>query len=120
MDKKKSYKWMAVDLIFMYIITGLGLILMAVMLEKFQLKSGFIDAGVIVVYVLSCWLGGFMAGKKMKMKKFLWGAFMGAAYFLILFAISAAISQGVPKDMVHMATTLLICIVAGTLGGMMG
>ena len=120
MEKKKSYKWIAVDMIFMYMITGLGLILMAWMLEKFQLKSGFIEAGVIVIYVVSCWLGGFIAGKKMKMRKFLWGALLGIAYFLILFAVSAVINQGIPEDMVHMAVTLLICMAAGTLGGMMG
>lgn len=120
MEKKKSYKWIAVDLILMYIVTGLGLVIMALMLDKFQLNGTFVNVGVIVVYVLSGWIGGFMAGKKMKTKKFLWGLLMGTAYFLILFAMSAAINGGLPEDMVHTLTTLAICMAAGTLGGMVG
>ena len=63
--------------------------------------------------------GGLIAGKKMKRKKFLWGLLLGSLYFLILFAVSAALAGGLPKDLVHMGTTLGICMAAGTLGGMM-
>lgn len=120
MDTRKSYKWIVVDLVLMYIVTGIGLVVMAVMLDKLQLNSTFVEVGIVVIYVLSGLVGGFTAGRKMKTKKFLWGLLMGAAYFLILFAVSAAINGGVPKDMVHMGTTLLICMAAGTLGGMIG
>ncbi|MCI8327757.1 MAG: TIGR04086 family membrane protein [Lachnospiraceae bacterium] len=120
MEKQRSYKWMIVDLILMYIITGLGLIAMAMMLNKFQLNGTFVNIGIIVIYVLSCWIGGFIAGKKMKTKKFLWGFLMGVAYFLILFGTSAAMNGGLPKDMIHLATTFCTCVAAGTLGGMMG
>lgn len=120
MEKKKSFKWIAVDLILMYIVTGLGLVIMALMLDKLQLNGTFIDVGIIVVYVLSCWIGGFVAGKKMKAKKFLWGLLMGTVYFLILFAVSAAINGGLPEDMVHTLTSLAVCVAAGTLGGMVG
>ena len=57
--------------------------------------------------------------EKMKRKKFLWGLLLGSLYFLILFAVSAALAGGLPKDLVHMGTTLGICMAAGTLGGMM-
>ncbi len=120
MEKKKSFQWMVADLILMYLITGLGLVIMALMLDKCQLNGTFVDVGVIVVYVLSCWLGGFVAGKKMKNKKFLWGFLVGIVYFLILFAVSAVISGGLPEDMAHMLTSLAVCVAAGTLGGMMG
>ena len=33
--------------------------------------------------------------------------------------VSAALAGGLPKDLVHMGTTLGICMAAGTLGGMM-
>lgn len=120
MDTRKSYKWIVVDLILMYIVTGIGLVVMAALLDKFQLNGTFVEVGVVVIYVLSGCTGGFVAGRKMKTKKFLWGLLMGAAYFLILFAVSAAIHGGVPEDMVHMGTTGLICMAAGTLGGMIG
>ena len=109
--ERKSFKWMIVDLMFMYIVTGLGLILMAFLMEKFQLNGTFVEVSGIA--------GGLIAGKKMKRKKFLWGLLLGSLYFLILFAVSAALAGGLPKDLVHMGTTLGICMAAGTLGGMM-
>ena len=92
--ERKSFKWMIVDLMFMYIVTGLGLILMAFLMEKFQLNGTFVEVGVTVIYVVSGIAGGLIAGKKMK-------------------------AGGLPKDLVHMGTTLGICMAAGTLGGMM-
>lgn len=117
--ERKSFKWIIVDLMFMYIVTGLGLILMAFLMEKFQLNGTFVEVGVTVIYVVSGIAGGLIAGKKMKRKKFLWGLLLGSLYFLILFAVSAALAGGLPKDLVHMGTTLGICMAAGTLGGMM-
>ena len=60
---------MIVDLMFMYIVTGLGLILMAFLMEKFQLNGTFVEVGVTVIYVVSGIAGGLIAGKKMKRKK---------------------------------------------------
>ena len=69
--ERKSFKWMIVDLMFMYIVTGLGLILMAFLMEKFQLNGTFVEVGVTVIYVVSGIAGGLIAGKKMKRKRFL-------------------------------------------------
>ncbi len=66
--ERKSFKWMIVDLMFMYIVTGLGLILMAFLMEKFQLNGTFVEVGVTVIYVVSGIAGGLIAGKKMKEK----------------------------------------------------
>ena len=56
--ERKSFKWMIVDLMFMYIVTGLGLILMAFLMEKFQLNGTFVEVGVTVIYVVSGIAGG--------------------------------------------------------------
>ena len=87
MEKKKSLKWLIADLICMYIITGLGLVLLAVLLEKMQQGETFVKVGIVIVYILSGFVGGLIAGKKMKTRKFLWGILMGVAYFVILFAV---------------------------------
>lgn len=120
MEKKKSLKWLIADLICMYIITGLGLVLLAVLLEKMQQGETFVKVGIVIVYILSGFVGGLIAGKKMKTCKFLWGILMGAAYFVILFAVSVGINGGLPQDLIHTATTLVICMAAGMLGGMLG
>lgn len=118
MEKKKSYKWIVADLLFMYIVTGLGLVLMAFLMDKFELGGSAINVGVIIIYVVSSLIGGLIAGKKMKTKKFLWGLLAGAVYFLILFAVSAAINGGLPKDFTHLAMPVVVCLAGGTLGGM--
>mgnify|MGYP000015938555 FL=1 len=59
--ERKSFKWMIVDLMFMYIVTGLGLILMAFLMEKFQLNGTFVEVGVTVIYVVSGIAGGLIA-----------------------------------------------------------
>ena len=53
MEKKKSLKWLIADLICMYIITGLGLVLLAVLLEKMQQGETFVKVGIVIVYILS-------------------------------------------------------------------
>ena len=53
--ERKSFKWMIVDLMFMYIVTGLGLILMAFLMEKFQLNGTFVEVGVF--FDLVCRIG---------------------------------------------------------------
>lgn len=62
--ERKSFKWMIVDLMFMYIVTGLGLILMAFLMEKFQLNGTFVEVGVTVIYVVSGIAGGLIAEKR--------------------------------------------------------
>ena len=62
--ERKSFKWMIVDLMFMYIVTGLGLILMAFLMEKFQLNGTFVEVGVTVIYVVSGIACGLIAGKR--------------------------------------------------------
>ena len=96
MEKKISLKWLIADLICMYIITGLGLVLLAVLLEKMQQGETFVKVGIVIVYILSGFVGGLIAGKKMKTRKFLWGILMGAAYFVILLLVIAFMLYAFP------------------------
>lgn len=106
-------------LLFMYVLTGVMLLGLAVLLYKFQLKETFISAGIIAVYIITGLVGGLMIGKRMGRRKFLWGLFAGTVYFLILFAGSAAMNHGVPENMVHMGTVWIMCACAGMIGGML-
>ena len=95
-----------------YIITGILLLFLALLLYKFQLSEPKVNIGIIIVYVISSFLGGFLEGKMMKTRKFLWGAAAGLLYFAIL----ALISLGGGSS--HFVTTLILCTAGGTLGGM--
>ena len=71
-------------LLAMYLVTGVLLLALSAMLYKMQLSESVVSVGIVVIYVVSGFLGGFLSGKVMKTRRFLWGMLMGAAYFLIL------------------------------------
>lgn len=105
-------------LLVMYILTGLLLVGLAALLYKFDLSESVVNIAVIVIYVLVGFVGGFLSGKIIRVKKFLWGAVVGALYFLILLAVSLILHRGLSGDMLHFATTLVMCVASGTIGGM--
>ena len=84
MEKGKSYQNMAIrmlkSLLSAYIITGILLLFLALLLYKFQLSEPKVNIGIIIVYVISSFLGGFLEGKMMKARKFLWGAAAGLLF----------------------------------------
>ena len=80
-------------LLFSYIFTGVLLALLAFLLYKMGLGEKTVTIAIIFIYVAATFFGGFMAGKKLKNRKFLWGLVMGAAYFLVLAAVSLSAGE---------------------------
>ena len=122
MEKGKACQDAAVRLIksllAAYIGTGLLLLLLALLLYKLQLSESVVNIGIIAIYVAACFLGGFLEGKMMKTRKFLWGGAFGLLYFAVLAIISLAVGQGFSGSSSHFVTTLILCMAGGTLGGM--
>lgn len=116
MDKAKK---LIKALLAAYIATGILLLLLAFLLYKLQLPESKVNIGIVAIYVASGFLAGFLMGKMMKTRKFLWGAAAGFAYFVILSIISLAVGQGFSGDSSHFVTTLILCAAGGTLGGML-
>ena len=102
-----------------YIVTGILLFAVTFFLYYFDWDEQMVTAGIIVIYVLSTFTGGFIMGKIKKMKKFLWGAVMGVLYFLLLFLISFAVYRSFDGNGTNVITTLLLCMGGGMLGGML-
>ena len=73
MEKSKTIFLVVKVLFAMYIVTGLILLLLTALLYKFDIGENVINLGVIVVYIISGFLGGFILGKVKKTRKFLWG-----------------------------------------------
>lgn len=122
MDRVKNRKnkplMVISTLLIMYVITGLALLVLALLLFKLQLNENIVTIGIMIIYIVSCLLGGLIAGKRMKVRKFMWGVLMGAIYFLILVAGSFLMNKGITSDTIHIATTLVMCMAAGMIGGM--
>lgn len=105
-------------LVFAYLITGISLVILALLLFKLQLDEGKVTVGIIVIYILSCFLGGFFVGKKTGQQKFMWGTLLGLAYFLLLTAVSALTEPGLASGWKGLMTSFVMCMGAGMLGGM--
>ncbi len=103
-----------------YVATGLMLALLAVLLYKLQLSEDTVEIGIIVVYVVSSLLAGLFFSKGAKSRRFLWGMAAGAAYFLIICAVSVAMEPEFAFLSNSCLTTMAICVGSGMLGGMLG
>lgn len=101
-----------------YIATGLLLLLLAGLLYRFRLDEGKVQIGIILVYVSSCFFGGFLAGKMMKSRKFVWGVLIGLLYFLVMTLISLSVNRDLTDTTSSFITTFLLCLGGGMLGGM--
>ena len=86
-------------------------------LYKLRLKEGQVNLMVYAVYLLTCLSGGFLAGKRIRQRRFFWGLLSGLLYFLVLFAVSWAMNMGSAIDMERSVTVMGICALGGTIGG---
>ncbi|MDE7057772.1 MAG: TIGR04086 family membrane protein [Lachnospiraceae bacterium] len=102
-----------------YVVTGLLLLAIAGFLYRFQWDEGKVQIGIILTYILSCFIGGFLAGKMMKSRKFLWGVLLGLLYFLVMTLVSVAVNRELQSSSSGMITSFLLCMGGGMLGGML-
>ena len=49
-------------LLIMYVITGLALLALALLLFKMQLSENIVSISIMVIYIISCLIGGLVAG----------------------------------------------------------
>ena len=96
-------------LIVSYLVSGAGLLLLALLLLKYQLDERKVSAGILAVYILSGLSGGIYMGKTAERKRYLWGMLM----LLTIFS-GAGTGSGVKGAFL----TLLICAGSSTLGAM--
>ncbi len=101
-----------------YLLTGGALLLLALLLYRFQLSEQIVNIGILVIYVIASFAAGFFSGKRMQDRRFLWGLLAGSLYFAILTLLTLAVNHGFRDLGNHFFTTLMICAGSGMLGGM--
>lgn len=101
-----------------YIVTALLLLLLALIMYKIDPPGAVISVGLVLVYIVSSFVGGYIIGNAKKEKRFLWGIGMGVAYFLIIFIVSVIFSKDVFGSMGSIISVLCMCGLGGMLGGM--
>ena len=102
-----------------YVVTGILLLVLTLLLYKFDWDEQMVTAGIIVIYVVSTFLGGFIMGKLKGVRKFFWGLLLGILYFALLFLISFCIYRNFNGNGTNLLKTGLLCAGGGMLGGML-
>jgi putative membrane protein (TIGR04086 family) len=106
-------------LIVSYAVTGVLLMLLALLVFKFQLSESVTGMVIIAIYVLVTFLGAFLTGKRVREQKFLWGLLLGILYILIISVVAIALGKTFQVASTADLTTAALCIGGGLLGGMM-
>lgn len=96
------------------------LLLLALLLYALDLSVKMVSLGVILIYIVSSLLAGFLGGKRMGSRKFLWGLIMGSLYFVLLALISVVVNQSAGSVADNFLKVYIICAGSGMLGGMLG
>ena len=115
----ESLKSIGKILVVMYAATAVLLFLLALLVQRLNWEADMTSIGISIVYIISCFIGGFFAGKVQKSKKFIWGILMGLAYIVIMLVITLAVKHGFHSSMSAFVTNLLLCLGSGMLGGML-
>ena len=102
-----------------FVVTMVILLVMALLLYKMKLSEQIISAGIIITYAVSCFVGGFLTGKKLKQKRYIWGLLMGLAYYFVLLVVSVVMNGSFKEVTDSLFTTLILCAGGGMLGGML-
>lgn len=109
--------WVLKSLLASYVISGMLLVLLSLLLYKFNLSQAKVTVGIIIVYVISTFCGAFILGKLMEVKQYLWGLALGLLYFTVLLLITVGV-YGSLED-TQILSTLILCMASGTIGGML-
>lgn len=116
---KENILAMLKTLIFMWVLTAIFLFVMSAVVYKMHGDNTGITVCVYFTYGLVNFAGGFIFGKVMGKKKYLFGLMTGVLYFMTIVIISAGVYGGVALLEEKALFTLLCCSLSGMLGGML-
>lgn len=115
---KSNLRIMVRTIFITYILTAVFLLILALSLYNFHLGENQVNIGVNIIYIAACLIGGLLAGKAAKRKRFAWGLLTGIVYFVILVAVSFLINKGIGSSVKELLLIFSMCAGSGTIGGM--
>lgn len=102
-----------------YIGTAVLLAIVSFLLYKLGLGEKTVSLLLTAIYVGMTLLAGFLAGRKLQNRRFLWGLLEGVMYFGVLAVLSFAVKGAQTGGGQSFLTTLVLCCAGGMLGGML-
>ena len=119
-NNKRTLLWdIPIVLVVAFGITCIGVVGLALCLLVFSISEEMVEGGILLLYILSCFMAGVIMGKKRKIKRFLWGMFIGVMYYSVLYAASFLLVDSLEYVMADVVTSLMVCCASATLGGML-
>lgn len=118
LEKNQKIIWLLKALLFSYVVTGSSLLLLSVLLYKFEWNEHLVSAAIVAVYVLSTVVGGIVIGKLVRTRRFFWGLLLGNLYFILLLVITIILYRSLSGNGLNMLTAWILCTGGGMTGGM--
>lgn len=118
LEKNQKIIWLLKALLFSYVVTGISLLLLSVLLYKFEWNEHLVSAAIVAVYVLSTVVGGIVIGKLVRTRRFFWGLLLGNLYFILLLVITIILYHSLSGNGLNMLTAWILCTGGGMTGGM--
>lgn len=74
---------------------------------------------ILAIYAISTFVGGFILGKVMDRRKFLWGMTAGAVYIGIILLVAFTVKGSLNAGTISVASGIITALASGTIGGML-
>lgn len=116
MLQKNVWKQIGTALAVSALVTMVFLLCVAFFMLKCGLGADTVEKLMLAGYVLAPATGGFLLGKKQKVNRFLWGAAVGALYFLLYALLAVCLNDAAIGDVLWVM--IPVCL-GGTAGGML-
>lgn len=101
-----------------FILSAILLLITSSLMLNALLSASAVSIMVIVTYILSNFIGGFLMGRGMGHRKFVWGLAAGGVYFIIVFLLSLVVVGTKDFSLATTIRTLGVCGLSGMIGGM--
>ena len=118
LTKKDFFLGLLKGLIIAYLMTFVLLAVLAFAMYKFRWGEQPVNIGIVLIYVLSSAICGFVAGGHVQARRFLWGLFAGLVYAFVLLLVAMIIGKDGGMLLERMPGPLLLCLAGGMIGGM--
>lgn len=100
------------------LITVVGILFLSFLAYKLRFGDNVIKIGIVIIYVLSNFIGGFIIGRIKANKKYIWGALTGLIYFSVLLCLSIIVTGELFGNGNMAVLAFASSVIASTIGGM--
>ncbi|MFR5028828.1 MAG: TIGR04086 family membrane protein, partial [Coprococcus sp.] len=105
-----SQKFMGVvkGLILSYLLTIIMLFITAVVVYKVGISDKVLGILVVVIYIVATFAGGFVTGRKVREKRFLWGMVYGLTYISVALTVSVLFTGSGDREGIAVITKCIM------------